>query len=74
MSLNWISAAPILLVTILEGNVNAILNINMIHIFNGVRQGEILSPKVYSVYVDDLADYLVETQIERRINKQSIVC
>ena len=32
---------------------------------NGVRQGIILSPKLYSVYmyVDDLSDYLVESQI-----------
>ena len=29
------------------------------YISNGVRQGGILSPKLYSVYVDDLSDYLV---------------
>ena len=29
------------------------------YVSNGVRQGGILSPKLYSVYVDDLSDYLV---------------
>ena len=33
------------------------------YVSNGVRQGEILSPKLYSVYVDDLYDYLVKSQI-----------
>ena len=30
---------------------------------NIVRQGGILSSKLYSVYVDDLSDYLVKSQI-----------
>ena len=33
------------------------------YVSNGVRQGGILSPKLYSVYVDDLYDYLVKSQI-----------
>ena len=33
------------------------------YVSNGVRQGGILSPKLYSVYVDDLSDYLVKRQI-----------
>ena len=33
------------------------------YVSNGVRQGGILSPKFYSVYVDDLSDYLVKSQI-----------
>ena len=33
------------------------------YVSNGVRQGGILSPKLYSVYVDDLSDYLVKSQI-----------
>ena len=33
------------------------------YISNGVRQGGILSPKLYSVYVDDFSDYLVKSQI-----------
>ena len=35
---------------------------------NGVRQGRILSPKLYSVYVDDLSDYLVKSQIRCQID------
>ena len=30
---------------------------------NGVRQGEIKSPKLFSVYVDDLSDNLVESKV-----------
>ena len=33
------------------------------YVYNGVRQGGILSPKLHSVYVDDLSDYLVKSQI-----------
>ena len=33
------------------------------YVSNGVRQGGILSPKLYSVYIDDLSDYLVKSQI-----------
>ena len=33
------------------------------YISNGFRQGGILSPKLYSVYVDDFSDYLVKSQI-----------
>ena len=33
------------------------------YVSNGVRQGGILSPKLYSVYVDDLSEYLVKSQI-----------
>ena len=33
------------------------------YVSNGVRQGGILLPKLYSVYVDDLSDYLVKSQI-----------
>ena len=33
------------------------------YVSNGVRQGGILSLKLYSVYVDDLSDYLVMSQI-----------
>ena len=33
------------------------------YVSNGVRQGGILSPKLYSVYVDDLSDYLLKCQI-----------
>ena len=32
-------------------------------ISNGVRQGGILSPKQFSVYVDDLSDKLVKSKI-----------
>ena len=32
-------------------------------ISNGVRQGGILSPKLFSVYVDDLSDKLVESKV-----------
>ena len=32
------------------------------YVSNGVRQRGILSPKLYSVYVDDLSDYLVKSQ------------
>ena len=38
------------------------------YVSNGVRQGGILSPKLYSVYVDDLSDYLVKSQIECHID------
>ena len=33
------------------------------YVSNEVRQGGNLSPKLYSVYVDDLSDYLVKSQI-----------
>ena len=33
------------------------------YVSNGFRQGGTLSPKLYSVYVDDLSDYLVKSQI-----------
>ena len=33
------------------------------YVSNGVRQEGILSPKLYSVYVDDLSEYLVKSQI-----------
>ena len=33
------------------------------YVSNGVRQGGILSPKLYSVCVDDLFDYLAKSQI-----------
>ena len=33
------------------------------YVSNGVRQGGILSPKLYSMDVDDLSDYLVKSQI-----------
>ena len=33
------------------------------YVFNGVRQGGILSPKLHSVYVDALSNYLVKSQI-----------
>ena len=33
------------------------------YVSNGIRQGGILSPKLYSVYVDDISDYLVKSQI-----------
>ena len=39
--------------------------------FYVVRQGVILSPKLYSVYVDDLSDYLVKSQIGCQVD---IVC
>ena len=38
------------------------------YVFNGVRQGETLSPKLYNVYVDDLSDYLVKSQIGCQID------
>ena len=38
------------------------------YVSNGVRQGGILSPKLYSVYVDDLSDYLVKSQIGCQID------
>ena len=33
------------------------------YVSNRVRQGGILSPKLYSVYGDDFSDYLVKSQI-----------
>ena len=33
------------------------------YVSNGVRQGGIISPKLYSVYVDDVSEYLVKSQI-----------
>ena len=38
------------------------------YVSNGVRQGGILSLKLYSVYVDDLSDYLVKSQIGCQID------
>ena len=38
------------------------------YVSNGVRQEGILSPKLYSVYVDDLSDYLVKSQIGCQID------
>ena len=38
------------------------------YVSNGVRQGGILSPKLYSVYVDDLLYYLVKSQIACQID------
>ena len=32
-------------------------------ISNGVRQGRILSPKLFSVYVDDLPDKLIKSKV-----------
>ena len=39
--------------------------------FYVVRQGEMLSLKLYSVYVDDLSDYLVKSQLGCQMD---IVC
>ena len=33
------------------------------YVTNGFRLGGILSPKLYSVYVDDFSDYLVKSEI-----------
>ena len=38
-------------------------HIDYFSISNGVRQGGILSPKLFSVYVDDLSDKLVESKV-----------
>ena len=38
------------------------------YVSNGVRQGGILSPKLYTVYVDDLSYYLVKSQIGCQID------
>ena len=38
------------------------------YVSNGVRQGGILSSKLYSVYVDDISDYLVKSQIGCQID------
>ena len=38
------------------------------YVSNGVREGGILSPKLYSVYVDDLSDYLLKSQIGCQID------
>ena len=38
------------------------------YVSNGVRQGGILSPKLYSVFVDDFSDYLVKSQIRCHID------
>ena len=35
---------------------------------NGFRQGGILSPKLFSVYIDDLSDKLVRCKVECYIN------
>ena len=40
------------------------------YVSNGVRQERILSPKLYFVYVDDLSDYLVKSQIGCQIGCQ----
>ena len=46
------------------------LYVDYFYVSNGVRQGGILSPKLYSVYmyVDDLSDYLVQSQIECHVD------
>ena len=41
---------------------NFLLDSVIIRLYN-IRQGGILSPKLYSVYVDDLSEYLVKSQI-----------
>ena len=38
------------------------------YVSNAVRKGKILSLKLYSVYVDDLSDYLVKNQIGCQID------
>ena len=42
------------------------------YVSNGVRQGEILSLKLYYVYVDDLYDYLVKSQIGCQIDNERV--
>ena len=39
-----------------------------VYVSKGVKQGGIVSPKLYSVYVDDLSDYLAKSQIRWHIN------
>ena len=38
------------------------------YVSNGVRQGGIISLKLYYVYVDDLSDYLIERHIGSQID------
>ena len=38
------------------------------YVSNGVRQGGILSPKLYSVYVYDFSDYSIKSQIRCQID------
>ena len=42
------------------------------YVYKGVRQGGILSPKLYSVYVNDLSDYLFKIQIGCQIDNVSV--
>ena len=42
------------------------------YISNAVRQGRILSPKLFSVYVDDLSDKLIKSKIGCHIDNQCI--
>ena len=44
------------------------------YVSNGVRQGGILSLKLYSAYVDDLSDYLVKSQIGCQIDNVCVSC
>ena len=37
---------------------------------NGVRQGGILSPKLFSIYVDDLSNKLIDSEIGCHIDNQ----
>ena len=41
---------------------------NYLYVSKSVRQGRNLSLKLYSVYVDDLSDYLVKSQIRCQIH------
>ena len=45
---------------------------NYFCISNGVRQGEILSPKLFPVYVDDLSDKLIKSKIGCHIDNLGI--
>ena len=42
------------------------------YVSNGIRQGGTLSPKLYSVYVDDLYDHLVKSQIGCHIDNECV--
>ena len=43
------------------------------YVSNGVRQGGILSSKLYSVYVDDLSEYLVKSLIGCQIDSVCVI-